>query len=219
VLRRIAEAAVEEACAGRATPRIVLNGAGMFVAGGPNGDNGLAGKKLVVDAYGPGVPIGGGAWSGKDFRKVDRLGGLLARAMARSCIARALGREALVTLEYTPGCAAPVFVEVCLDGGAAPAVAEALHEDAGTGNDAAWRRFVACERDLVDLARWGHQQAGTPWETAAATHARSGRPSPGRTPASVGAHVASLRGVQDARVRAKAGEIRKPSRNDSRYCK
>jgi len=53
-----------------------VNGAGAFEVGGPEGDNGLSGKKLVVDAYGPRVPIGGGALSGKDFFKVDRAGAL-----------------------------------------------------------------------------------------------------------------------------------------------
>ena len=82
LLRSIAEEAMETACVGMPLPDLVLNGAGMFVCGGPNGDNGLSGKKLVVDAYGPGVPIGGGAWSGKDFLKVDRLGGMAARRIA-----------------------------------------------------------------------------------------------------------------------------------------
>ena len=49
-----------------------MNGAGNFEVGGPEGDNGLSGKKLAVDAYGPRVPIGGGALSGKDFFKADR---------------------------------------------------------------------------------------------------------------------------------------------------
>jgi S-adenosylmethionine synthetase len=76
-LRRFAEDALETACAGHPLPNLTLNGAGMFVCGGPNGDNGTTGKKLVMDAYGPTVPIGGGAWSGKDFMKVDRKGGCL----------------------------------------------------------------------------------------------------------------------------------------------
>ncbi len=88
LLRRVVEEAVETACAGMVLPEIEMNGAGMFVAGGPNGDNGLSGKKLVVDAYGPGVPIGGGAWSGKDFFKVDRLGGMAARRLALESLLR-----------------------------------------------------------------------------------------------------------------------------------
>ena len=54
--------------------QLTVNGAGAFDVGGPEGDNGLSGKKLVMDAYGARVPIGGGAWSGKDFFKADRAG-------------------------------------------------------------------------------------------------------------------------------------------------
>jgi hypothetical protein len=103
LLRRVVEEAVETACAGRALPEIEMNGAGMFVAGGPNGDNGLSGKKLVVDAYGTGVPIGGGAWAGKDFYKVDRLGGMAARRVALESLVASDADEALVTLTYLPG--------------------------------------------------------------------------------------------------------------------
>ena len=61
---------------------LIINGHGDFSTGGPLGDNGLSGKKLVMDAYGPMVPIGGGAYSGKDPYKVDRAGAVLAREMA-----------------------------------------------------------------------------------------------------------------------------------------
>jgi S-adenosylmethionine synthetase len=115
-LNAFAEEAVETACAGRATPGITLNGGGMFVCGGPNGDNGQTGKKLVMDAYGPSVPIGGGAWSGKDFWKVDRRGGLLARAMARRLVDEHGCDEARVTLEYYPGSDAPAHGEAIVDG-------------------------------------------------------------------------------------------------------
>ena len=63
-----------------------MNGAGNFEVGGPEGDNGLSGKKLVVDAYGPRVPIGGGALSGKDFFKADRAGAILARRLAKAVV-------------------------------------------------------------------------------------------------------------------------------------
>ena len=99
-----------------ALPEIEMNGAGMFIAGGPNGDNGLSGKKLVVDAYGPGVPIGGGAWSGKDFFKVDRLGGMAARRVALESLLASDADEALVTLTYLPGGDRPARVDLLLDG-------------------------------------------------------------------------------------------------------
>lgn len=164
LLRELVEEAVETACAGKALPDLELNGAGMFVSGGPNGDNGLSGKKLVVDAYGPTVPIGGGAWSGKDFRKVDRIGGLLARELALVAVHEGHAEEALVTLEYIPGCSAPVHVGLQLDGRPVPLASLPVASAVPRDNLAAWQRYVTVETPLVELARWGHQQPGTPWE-------------------------------------------------------
>jgi S-adenosylmethionine synthetase len=89
--------------------RLVLNGAGDFTVGGPRGDNGLSGKKLVVDHYGPTVPIGGGALSGKDPHKVDKCGPLRARQLAKSLV-RAGADAADVTLSWAPGADAPPSV-------------------------------------------------------------------------------------------------------------
>jgi S-adenosylmethionine synthetase len=152
LLRRIAEEAVENACAGKNLPDIELNGAGMFIAGGPNGDNGLSGKKLVVDAYGPTVPIGGGAWSGKDLNKVDRLGGYLARDLAVQAVADLNVREAIVTLEYIPGCNAPVHAEVLVDG---RPVAYRI-DSAATSNALITAKLVESLPPLPEMARWGH---------------------------------------------------------------
>ena len=79
-----------------------LNGGGDFVVGGPRGDNGLSGKKLVVDHYGPSIPIGGGALSGKDVWKVDRCGPLRARQVAKRLVATG-HHEAKVHLGWAPG--------------------------------------------------------------------------------------------------------------------
>ena len=83
-----------------------LNGGGDFVVGGPRGDNGLSGKKLVVDHYGPSVPIGGGALCGKDVWKVDRCGPLRARQLAKRLVASG-HHEAKVHLGWAPGEAIP----------------------------------------------------------------------------------------------------------------
>ena len=83
-----------------------LNGIGDFTCGGPHGDNGLSGKKLVVDHYGPHVPIGGGALCGKDPHKPDRVGPLRARQLAVR-LAAATGRAATVHLGWLPGLEAP----------------------------------------------------------------------------------------------------------------
>lgn len=91
---------------------ITVNGAGAFEVGGPEGDNGLSGKKLVVDAYGPRVPIGGGAWSGKDFFKGDRAGGIHARRIAKLAVMTGLFDEALIRLLWFPGDRTPRVLPV-----------------------------------------------------------------------------------------------------------
>ena len=166
LLRRVVEEAVETACAGMALPEIEMNGAGMFVAGGPNGDNGLSGKKLVVDAYGPGVPIGGGAWSGKDFFKVDRLGGMAARRVALESLLASDADEALVTLTYLPGGDRPARVDLLLDG----TPSDRIVVPAGFGaleSRVLHGLFAPASARAIELARWGHQQPGMPWELEA----------------------------------------------------
>ncbi len=102
-----AAARLEPALAGVAatwSPTVVrLNGSGDFSCGGPRGDNGLSGKKLVVDHYGPGVPIGGGALCGKDPHKVDRVGALRARQVAVRLVRDGGCPEATVWLGWQPG--------------------------------------------------------------------------------------------------------------------
>ena len=85
-----------------------INGAGGFLLPGPQGDGGLSGKKLVVDLYGPRVPIGGGALCGKDVYKADRCGPLRARQLAVR-LARATGTEATVWSGWFPGQERPQF--------------------------------------------------------------------------------------------------------------
>ncbi len=92
-----------------------------FTVGGPMGDNGLSGKKLVFDAYGPSVPIGGGALSGKDPWKIDRVGTLRARQAALRAIRLGLGTQALVTLAWAPGASRPARVDLVVDGKPVPA--------------------------------------------------------------------------------------------------
>ena len=145
-------------------PSIRLNNGGSFVSGGPNGDNGLSGKKLVVDAYGPTVPIGGGAWSGKDFNKVDRAGGLLARELARELVVSRGLHDAMVTLEYIPGCDAPVSLEAILDGSRLEGDTDSILTDTLNSNKVVSQRYSKQTIPLVELARWGHQIRGVPWE-------------------------------------------------------
>jgi S-adenosylmethionine synthetase len=153
LLRRIAEEAVANACVGKAMPEVVLNGAGMFVCGGPNGDNGTTGKKLVMDAYGPTVPIGGGAWSGKDFNKVDRVGGVLAREMALGAVGEAR-YEVRVELRYEPGCSGPVSIVLWVDGKPRPLRDIALL-DTLDASRASKRTGPLVELPLAEMTCWG----------------------------------------------------------------
>ncbi len=89
----------------------ILNGMGDFIVGGPEGDNGLSGKKLAVDFYGPEIPIGGGAICGKDPHKVDVAGAFRARELARRLLKERGGSAVTVRIGWTPGDAMPAFRE------------------------------------------------------------------------------------------------------------
>jgi S-adenosylmethionine synthetase len=142
--------------------QLTVNGSGAFEVGGPEGDNGLSGKKLVMDAYGPRVPIGGGAWSGKDFFKADRAGALHARRLAKLVVKLGLAAEATVKLLWFPGDREARLLEILTPMGQA----------ASGGNiaglvdltlAASGERFAVAY--LVKLARWGHFADGEyPWE-------------------------------------------------------
>jgi S-adenosylmethionine synthetase len=89
-----------------------INPTGRFVIGGPEGDAGLTGRKIIVDTYGGAAPHGGGAFSGKDPTKVDRSAAYYARYMAKNLVAAGLARRAQVQLAYAIGVARPVGVYV-----------------------------------------------------------------------------------------------------------
>ena len=91
---------------------IHINPTGNFVIGGPNGDTGLTGRKIIVDTYGGYFSHGGGAFSGKDPTKVDRSGAYMARYMAKNLVAADLATQVEVQLAYAIGVAEPVSVRV-----------------------------------------------------------------------------------------------------------
>jgi S-adenosylmethionine synthetase len=142
--------------------RFVVNGAGNFAVGGPEGDNGLSGKKLVVDAYGPRVPIGGGALSGKDFYKADRAGAILARRLAKAVVLTGAAAECCVTLTIFPGDRAFRIVSLqtpnaCLNPSRWESIFDLSLMSAGD--------LYATAVDPVELARYGHfSSAEIPWE-------------------------------------------------------
>jgi S-adenosylmethionine synthetase len=88
--------------------KALINPTGRFVIGGPKGDTGLTGRKIIVDTYGGSAPHGGGAFSGKDPTKVDRSGAYMARFIAKQIVARGWAKRALVQLAYAIGVAEPV---------------------------------------------------------------------------------------------------------------
>ena len=92
--------------------KIYVNPTGRFVTGGPHGDAGLTGRKIIVDTYGGMAPHGGGAFSGKDPTKVDRSACYMARYIAKNCVAAGLADRVQVQLAYAIGVADPVSVLV-----------------------------------------------------------------------------------------------------------
>ena len=110
------EAVIEPAMPGelfdKENTRIFVNPTGRFVVGGPQGDCGLTGRKIIVDTYGGAAPHGGGAFSGKDPTKVDRSGAYAARWVAKNVVAAGLAERCLVQVAYAIGVARPVSVMI-----------------------------------------------------------------------------------------------------------
>lgn len=96
--------------------RLLVNPTGRFETGGPLGDTGLTGRKIIVDTYGGRCPHGGGAFSGKDPSKVDRSAAYVARYIAKNIVAAELARRCLVQLSYAIGVVEPVSVLVDTQG-------------------------------------------------------------------------------------------------------
>lgn len=95
---------------------IYVNPTGLFEIGGPDGDAGLTGRKIIVDTYGGAAPHGGGAFSGKDPTKVDRSGAYACRYLAKNVVAAGLARQCTVQISYAIGVAEPLSFYVDLHG-------------------------------------------------------------------------------------------------------
>jgi len=89
-----------------------INPSGSFVVGGPQGDSGLTGRKIIVDTYGGYAPHGGGAFSGKDPSKVDRSGAYMARYIAKNIVAAGLAEKCQIEVSYAIGMAEPISLLV-----------------------------------------------------------------------------------------------------------
>jgi len=92
--------------------KVFVNPTGSFVIGGPHGDTGLTGRKIIVDTYGGKAPHGGGAFSGKDPTKVDRSAAYAARHLAKNIVAAGIAEECLIQLSYAIGIAQPISIFV-----------------------------------------------------------------------------------------------------------
>lgn len=152
---------------------LLINPTGRFVVGGPAGDTGVTGRKIIVDTYGGAIPHGGGAFSGKDASKVDRSASYYARYVCKNIVAAGLAKKAMLQVGYAIGKARPVSVFV---------------DTFGTGDDA---RILAAVQKVFDfrpaaIARslllktpiykgttnYGHfGKVGLPWERVDCTDA------------------------------------------------
>ncbi len=94
--------------------KIYVNPTGRFEIGGPHGDTGLTGRKIIVDTYGGRAPHGGGAFSGKDPTKVDRSAAYAARHLAKNVVAAGIARECTIQVSYAIGIAQPISINVNL---------------------------------------------------------------------------------------------------------
>jgi S-adenosylmethionine synthetase len=99
-----------------ADTKYLINPTGRFVVGGPQGDCGLTGRKIIVDTYGGACPHGGGAFSGKDPTKVDRSAAYAARYVAKNIVAAGLARQCQIQVAYAIGVAKPMNVTVYTEG-------------------------------------------------------------------------------------------------------
>jgi len=94
----------------------LVNPTGQFIIGGPKGDTGLTGRKIIVDTYGGSCPHGGGAFSGKDPTKVDRSAAYMARYIAKNIVAAKLAKRCTIQLSYAIGVVEPISINVNLHG-------------------------------------------------------------------------------------------------------
>ena len=147
-----------------------INPTGRFVVGGPNGDSGLTGRKIIVDTYGGYARHGGGAFSGKDPTKVDRSGAYASRWVAKNVVAAGLARKCEVQLAYAIGVAKPV--SVMIDTFGTNTVAEEKIE-AAINKVFDLRPYAIIEslnlrqpiyRDLASYGHMGREDLGVSWE-------------------------------------------------------
>jgi S-adenosylmethionine synthetase len=161
-LRPIIQAALPE---GWMPPEneLYTNPTGKFVIGGPDGDTGLTGRKIIVDTYGGSAPHGGGAFSGKDPTKVDRSAAYVCRYLAKNVVAAGLAERCTLQLSYAIGVSQPLSLYVDLH---------------GTGTDVDEAKLASTLRQLVNLTPRGireHLQLNRPIYAVTSAYGHFGR--------------------------------------------
>ena len=150
--------------------KIYVNPTGRFVIGGPQGDSGLTGRKIIVDTYGGYARHGGGAFSGKDPTKVDRSAAYYARYIAKNIVAAGIAKRAEVQLAYAIGVAKPVSVMVDAFGTSAysnAAIADAVKRVFDARPASIIRELNLLNTRYAPLAAYGHmgrEELGVRWE-------------------------------------------------------
>ena len=140
-----------------------INPTGVFEIGGPDGDAGLTGRKIIVDTYGGAAPHGGGAFSGKDPTKVDRSAAYACRYLAKNVVAAGLADKCTIQISYAIGVSHPLSVYVDL---------------AGTGNDVDEAKLEGVLREMMDLSPRGireHLRMNRPIYVPTAAYGHFGR--------------------------------------------
>lgn len=153
------------------TCNIYINPTGRFVVGGPDGDSGVTGRKIVVDGYGGFFPVGGGAFSGKDPTKVDRSAAYMARYIAKNVVASGFGYKAEVQLSYAIGVPQPTSIAIFVDDTFDIGLSEWFMKNVAMDPKSIIERFdLRREKKLfsyADLAANGHfgrEDIELPWE-------------------------------------------------------
>jgi S-adenosylmethionine synthetase len=139
-----------------------VNPTGRFVIGGPDGDTGLTGRKIIVDTYGGAAPHGGGAFSGKDPSKVDRSAAYAARYLAKNVVAADLAERCVIQLAYAIGVSQPL----------------SLYVDTYDGGRVDEARLSRTLRELIDLSPRGireHLELNRPIYARTAAYGHFGR--------------------------------------------
>ncbi len=150
--------------------KLVINPSGSFIVGGPHGDAGLTGRKIIVDTYGGSAPHGGGAFSGKDYTKVDRSAAYMARKVAKNIVASGICSRAQVQVAYGIGLVDPISVNVDTFGTAVNGITEEQILEVINANFDLSPAGIIKELDMkqpiyTKTATYGHfGKTNSPWE-------------------------------------------------------